>query len=102
MLRRNCAIIHEVPFTVLASQQVDIEEVGMSPADPAGQRFQIATLYSVCIPIGKHTYGQILEVEINVSAVTLHNSSENQNLMFATLHHYFCVGISESLNCPWT
>lgn len=101
MLRRNCATIHELPFAVLGLQQVDIEEVGMSSANPAGQRFQIATPNCVCIQIGEYTYGQILEVEIKVSAVTLHNSSENQNLMFATLHH-FCVGISESLNYPWT
>lgn len=60
MLRRNCAITHELPFTVLASQQVDTEEVGMSPADPAGQRFQIATPYCMCIPVGEYTYGQIL------------------------------------------
>jgi len=77
-----------------------MQEAGMSPTDIAGQRFQISAPYCVCIPTVEYTYGQILEVEINVSAVTFHNSSENQNLMFATLHH-FCVGISESLNCPW-
>lgn len=100
MLRRNCAIIPQLSFTLLASQQVDMQEAGMSPADTAGQRFQISTPYCVRIPIVEYTHGQILKAEINVSAVTLHNSSENQNLMFATLHH-FCVGISESLNCPW-
>lgn len=99
MLRINCTIIPELSFTLLASQQMDMQDAGMSPADTAGPRFQISTPYCVRIPIVEYTYGQILEVEINVSAVTLHNSSENQNLMFATLHH-FCVGISENLNCP--
>lgn len=93
MLKRNCAIIPELPFTLLTSQQVNMQEAGMSPAGTAGQRFQISTPYCVHIPVVEYTYGQILEVEVNVSAVTLHNSSENQNLMFATLHH-FCVGIS--------
>ena len=101
MLRRNCAITPELLFTLLASWQADMQEEGMSPVDAAGQRFQISTLCCVRLPILEYTYGQILEVEINVSAVTLHNSSENQSLMFATLHP-FCVGISESLNCPRT
>lgn len=101
MLRRNCAIIPKLLFTLLASWQVDMQEERMSPADAAGQRFQISTPYCVRLPIVEYTYGQILEVEINVSAVTLHSSGENQNLMFATLHP-FCVGISESLNCPRT
>lgn len=95
MRRRNCAIMPKLP---LASQQVDMPE-GMSPADTGGQSFQISAPYCVLIPIVKYAYGLILKVEINVSAVALHNSSENQNLMFATLHH-FCVGISESPNCP--
>lgn len=91
MLRRNCAIMPKPPFTLLASQQVDMQE-GMSPADTGGQSFQISAPYCVLMPIVKYAYGLILEVEINVSAVTLHNSSENQNLMFAILHH-FCGNI---------